>query len=71
MSRPGRGDGPASRLARLMAGWSELRLPCDPIEAAILESLSAAFLAAAVVAACWPGTSTSPSVRPPPGCGRR
>ena len=38
-----------------MAGRNELRRPCDRIEAAILVSLSAAFLTATVMAALLAG----------------
>ncbi len=43
------------RLARLFLGRNELRRPCDRIEGALVAALCAAFLIAAVVAACLAG----------------
>jgi hypothetical protein len=43
------------RLGRLLLGRNELRRPCDRIEGAVAFSLLAAFLTAAVVAACFAG----------------
>jgi hypothetical protein len=50
--RPGR---PPRRLARRFLGRNELRRPADRIETAVIVSLVAAFLTAAVAAACFAG----------------
>jgi hypothetical protein len=50
-----RTDRPLRGLARLLLGRNELRRPSDRIEAAILVTLSAAFLTAAIVAAFLAG----------------
>jgi hypothetical protein len=44
---------PLTRLGRLLLGRNELRRPADRIEAAVIASLAAAFVAATVAAACF------------------
>ena len=44
---------PLRRLGRLVSGRNELRRPSNRIEAAVIVSLIAAFLTAAVGAACF------------------
>jgi hypothetical protein len=46
---------PPRRLARRLLGRNELRRPADRIETAVIVSLVAAFLTAAVAAACFAG----------------
>lgn len=46
---------PPGRLARRLLGRNELRRPADRIETAVIVSLVAAFLTAAVAAACFAG----------------
>jgi hypothetical protein len=50
--RPAR---PLRRLGRLLVGRNELRRPADRIEAVIIVTLAAAFLTAAITAACLAG----------------
>ncbi len=46
---------PLRRQGRLLAGRNELRRPADRIEAAVIITLAAAFLTAAIAAACVAG----------------
>jgi len=46
---------PLRRLGRLLLGKNELRRPADRIEAALILSLAAAFLIAAIAAICFAG----------------
>ena len=50
-----RADRPMRRALRLLLGRNELRRPADRIEAAVIVCLVAAFLTAAVTAACLAG----------------
>jgi hypothetical protein len=61
---------PLRRLARRLLGRNELRRAADRIETAVIFSLVAAFLIAAVAAGASPGTATSPSRRRRRACGR-
>jgi len=50
-----RASRPRRRRVRLLLGRNELRRPCDRIEGLVVASLVAAFLTAAIAAACFAG----------------
>jgi len=62
---------PLRRQGRLLVGRNELRRPADRIEAAVIITLAAAFLTAAIAAACVAGRLCQSEHTRRRACGRR